>query len=449
MTTSSIDIRPAELRDAARITEIYNAGIEGREATFETRLREVHEIEAWFREADRPFLVSERDGVVVGWARSARYSPRSVYDGVAEHAVYVDPAARGAGHGQRLLAALCDLAERAGIHKLTSRVLPENEASRRAHASVGFIEVGVHPRHARLDGDWRDTVVVERLLGAAAEPATPELDVLEARTKVRLMHPQILGACLELRDLAASLHPWRGRPIAILERPHERLMAAIFARSFTTYWSAVELASSGFGHQAAMLNRSLVEDMVDLHWITIDSERAITQFRDHELHSRMLTADAARESYGDMLDREQIPTFDENERKRLDDLFGPHGERSWTGLNVHKRVAAIAPMWGDRRDALQFYRRVVHRDNNQLLHLSALAMQRVITSETDDSLHVKIGPQPIRIDQALIAAFWVFAQMLDLMIKVFDLPVREQFERIYMGQMGVDSDGGDHSAGDR
>jgi RimJ/RimL family protein N-acetyltransferase len=30
--------------------------------------------------------------------------------------------------------------------------------------SLGFREVGVYERHARLDGAWRDVVIVERLI---------------------------------------------------------------------------------------------------------------------------------------------------------------------------------------------------------------------------------------------------------------------------------------------
>ena len=58
--------------------------------------------------------------------------------------------------------------EGCGIWKLLSRVFPENEASRRLLATVGFREVGTYRRHAKLDGAWRDTVIVERLIGAAA-----------------------------------------------------------------------------------------------------------------------------------------------------------------------------------------------------------------------------------------------------------------------------------------
>ena len=90
-----------------------------------------------------------------------------MYEGVGEHGVYVARAARGGGVGRRLLDALCAEAERAGIYKLTSRVFTDNAASRAAHVAAGFHEVGVQRRHGRLDGRWKDCVLVERLLGDA------------------------------------------------------------------------------------------------------------------------------------------------------------------------------------------------------------------------------------------------------------------------------------------
>jgi len=67
-----------------------------------------------------------------------------------------------------VLAALLEACERRGFWKLVSKVFPENAVSLRLCATQGFREIGLHRRHARLDGEWRDVVVVERLLGEAA-----------------------------------------------------------------------------------------------------------------------------------------------------------------------------------------------------------------------------------------------------------------------------------------
>jgi L-amino acid N-acyltransferase YncA len=167
-----VTIRAARADDAGAIAALYNAAIAEREATFETRPRASGEIAAWF-EPGLPFLVAEDgDGRVVGFARVSPYSDRCVYEGVGEHGVYVDADARGQGHGRRLLDALAAEAERRGLYKLTSRIFTTNAASRAVHRAAGFAEVGVQRRHGRLDGEWKDCVLVERLLGDAADGAS-------------------------------------------------------------------------------------------------------------------------------------------------------------------------------------------------------------------------------------------------------------------------------------
>jgi phosphinothricin acetyltransferase len=162
-------IRPARAEDAEQVAAIYNHGIEERQATFETRTRRPAEIQGWLEEG-RPFLVATDDDgtTILGFARISPYSVRQAYAGVAEQSVYVSPDARGGGIGVQLLNALASAAEHAGYYKLTSRVFTTNAASLALHRKAGFTEVGVQRRHGRLDGEWKDTMLVERLLGDAA-----------------------------------------------------------------------------------------------------------------------------------------------------------------------------------------------------------------------------------------------------------------------------------------
>ena len=159
--------RPATTEDLQDVAAAYNAGIGERIATLETRLRTPADIAGWVTDG-RPFIVAERNGRVLGWARAGVYSDRSVYRGVGEHAVYVHPDGRGQGLGRQLLNELCAEAERCGFYKLTSRIFTDNLPSRAAHCAAGFEEVGIQRRHGKLDGQWKDTVLVEKLLGEAA-----------------------------------------------------------------------------------------------------------------------------------------------------------------------------------------------------------------------------------------------------------------------------------------
>lgn len=161
-------IRPAEPADATAIAAIHAEGIEERGATFDLAPDPVDELAARIVARDKPFLVAERDGEVVAWAALSPYSTRGVYDGVAECSLYVTRTARAQGVGRRLLDELAAAAEREGIYKLVGKLFPENAPSRRLFESAGFREVGLHLRHGTLDGEWRDVLLVERLLGPAA-----------------------------------------------------------------------------------------------------------------------------------------------------------------------------------------------------------------------------------------------------------------------------------------
>lgn len=158
-----ITTRPATPDDAAAIAAIYNQGIAERIATFETRPRGAAEVRAWF-DAPYPIVVAEEAGQVLAFASTSTYRPRDCYAGVAEFSVYAARAARGRGAGRAAMEALIVAATAAGFWKLVSRVFVENTASRALLRGLGFREVGVYERHARLDGAWRDVVIVELLL---------------------------------------------------------------------------------------------------------------------------------------------------------------------------------------------------------------------------------------------------------------------------------------------
>ncbi len=158
-------VRPAQPADAEAIAEIYNQGIEDRQATFQTKRHDPGELELKTEQRGGQLLVAERDGRVLGWAGWTGYDdPASYYAGIAECAVYVGREARGKGVGAELLEGLSEEAAKFGVHKLLAKIITTNEPSIALFRRCGFREVGTHLRHGRLDGEWKDVLVMERPL---------------------------------------------------------------------------------------------------------------------------------------------------------------------------------------------------------------------------------------------------------------------------------------------
>jgi phosphinothricin acetyltransferase len=165
--SGSFSCRLATHSDAEAIALIHNQGIADRIATFATEPRSATQvIQQLEQKGDRfPTVVVEREDTVIAWASVGPYRATPYYEGIGEHSVYVDRAARGQGAGLVALDALCAACAERGYWKLVSRIFPENEASLRLHDRAGFRVVGVYQRHAKLDGEWRDCVIVEKLIG--------------------------------------------------------------------------------------------------------------------------------------------------------------------------------------------------------------------------------------------------------------------------------------------
>ena len=164
-----ITVRRARAGDGLAVAAIYNEGIAERQATFETEPRTADDVAPHLMSQSHPALVADAGDEIVGWAWLTPYSDRPAYARVAEASVYVRTEARGRGIGTSLAEALAAEAERHGFHKLLGKLFTTNAVSLRLVTRCGFREVGVHRAHGRLDGVWRDVVLVERLLGAARE----------------------------------------------------------------------------------------------------------------------------------------------------------------------------------------------------------------------------------------------------------------------------------------
>jgi L-amino acid N-acyltransferase YncA len=155
-----MEIRAMTRDDWPAVEAIYAEGIATRQATFETAPPTWTEFDTGRLPAHR--LVAIDGEQIVGWAAVSPTSVRECYAGVVEHSVYVRADARGRGVGRALMDALIASTDAAGIWTIQTSVFPENEASVALHERLGFRVVGRREQIARLDGEWRDTLLLER-----------------------------------------------------------------------------------------------------------------------------------------------------------------------------------------------------------------------------------------------------------------------------------------------
>lgn len=156
----SIHIDEMLQEDWEQVREIYLEGIATGNATFQ---KEAPSWETWDKgHISDCRIVARLDGKILGWGALSPVSSRCVYSGVAEVSIYVGQNSRGKGIGSKLLNSLIKISEQNGYWTLQSGIFPENVSSLKLHVKYGFREVGKRERIGKLDGVWRDTILLER-----------------------------------------------------------------------------------------------------------------------------------------------------------------------------------------------------------------------------------------------------------------------------------------------
>jgi L-amino acid N-acyltransferase YncA len=157
---NKILIRVMNAADWPSVSEIYKQGIVTGNATFEQAVPVWSDWDNAHLKSCR--LVAEIDGEIVGWAALSPVSGRCVYAGVAEVSVYVSENNRGQKIGKQLLDQLIKDSELNGLWTLQAGVFPENGPSIKIHTDLGFRIVGRREKIGKLNGVWRDTLLIER-----------------------------------------------------------------------------------------------------------------------------------------------------------------------------------------------------------------------------------------------------------------------------------------------
>lgn len=175
---TAIVIRAAVVADMAAVAAIYADEVIGGTATFE--IEPPDEGEMWRRHgvvtaAGHPWIVAETGGRIAGYAYASAFRARPAFRYTVENSVYVASTARGAGIGRRLLARLVEACAALGFRQMVAVIgdSPRQAASIRLHSALGFEMAGRLPDVGWKQGQWLDTVLMQRPLGpAGASPPT-------------------------------------------------------------------------------------------------------------------------------------------------------------------------------------------------------------------------------------------------------------------------------------
>lgn len=142
------------------VKKIYEEGIATGNATFQLVAPEWNEWDNNHLPHSR--IIAKEADTILGWAALTPVSGRCIYAGVAEVSVYVSDSARGKGFGNLLLEKLIEESEANNTWTLQAGIFPENMASISLHKKYGFRVVGRRERIGKMNGIWRDTMLLER-----------------------------------------------------------------------------------------------------------------------------------------------------------------------------------------------------------------------------------------------------------------------------------------------
>ena len=169
MSHSLINLRDSLESDCLAIQGIYAHHVLHGTASFEIEPPSVDEIRrrrAEIVEKGLPYIVAEREGVVLGYAYATMYRARPAYRFTVENSVYVRDGLTGEGIGSMLLVELIRRCTVAGFRQMIAVIGDSSAASVALHKRHGFSQVGLFRSVGFKAGAWRDTAMLQLELGA-------------------------------------------------------------------------------------------------------------------------------------------------------------------------------------------------------------------------------------------------------------------------------------------
>lgn len=159
-------IRSARADDLPAIVSIYNHYVRETPITFDLDETSLEKRRSWYEQfsegARYQLLVSERDGIVEGYAHSTPFRPKRAYRRSVETTVYLSPTAMGQGAGSALLAELLSRLKDAKVHRAYAIITLPNVGSVRLHEKFGYRYLMTLSEVGHKFGRYWDTQWMER-----------------------------------------------------------------------------------------------------------------------------------------------------------------------------------------------------------------------------------------------------------------------------------------------
>jgi L-amino acid N-acyltransferase YncA len=173
----TVDIRIANVEDAAGILGIYAPFCESTRVSFEIVAPSLEEMRERIQRISvtYPWIVAEENGQVLGYVYASRLRERAAYQWTVEVAVYVAPKHQRRGLARALYTSLFAILRAQGYFKAFASVTLPNEASVGVHQALGFEPAGVFKDVGYKTGEWLDVGWWQRVLQPAFDdPPDPQ-----------------------------------------------------------------------------------------------------------------------------------------------------------------------------------------------------------------------------------------------------------------------------------
>jgi L-amino acid N-acyltransferase YncA len=172
VSKTEVLIREAHTSDAGAIAAIYAHHVLNGTASYDIDPPPPEFMRAKIQgvlDANWPFLVAERDGIVVGYAYATQFRDREAYRFTCENSIYVHAEWTRRGIGRILLQALVERSAASGFRTMIAVIGGAEPASIKLHAGCGFAEAGRLRAVGWKKERWLDSVYMQRELSISRD----------------------------------------------------------------------------------------------------------------------------------------------------------------------------------------------------------------------------------------------------------------------------------------